>query len=136
MRLRYKMVFIFILLGLLFQGGCSLFKEYKIQGTWKIEKTVDGEKTTIVAEFTGSRDYGTVTVDAITYGEYLVDYDSDLTFLIAYFEPGALSTDRKDTFKGGFDDHNNMSGTVEVVDVDAGVNLTGEWTAVKVEAEF
>ncbi|MDQ1353973.1 MAG: hypothetical protein QG657_4282 [Acidobacteriota bacterium] len=130
------MVFIFILLGLLFQGGCSLFKVYEIQGTWKIEKTVNGEKTTLVAEFTGSRDYGNVTVDAITYGEYLVSYDDDLTFVIAYFEPGAESTDRKDTFKGGFDGHNNMNGTVEVVDVSAGINLTGEWTAAKLEAEF
>lgn len=136
MRSRYKMVFIFILLGLLLQGGCSLFKVYEIQGTWKIEKIVNGEKTTLMAEFTGSRDYGNVIVDANTWGDYLVSYDDDLTFTIAYFEPGALSTDRKDTFNGGFDGHNNMYGTVEVVDVDAGINLTGEWTAAKQESEF
>lgn len=136
MRFRYKMVFIVILLGLLFQGGCGLFKEYKIQGTWKIEKSVNGEKTTLVAEFTGARDYGTVIVDDNTWGEYQVSYDEDLIFTIAYFESGASSTDRKDTFTGGFDGHNNMVGTVEVVDVDAGINLTGEWTAAKLETEF
>jgi hypothetical protein len=136
MRFRYRMVFIFILLGLLFQGGCGLFREYEIQGTWEIKKTVNGETTTLVAEFTGSRDYGNVIVDDNTWGEYLVTYDEDLTFTIAYFASGAESTDRKDTFKGGFDGHNDMSGTVEVVDVDAGINLTGEWTAAKFEAEF
>ncbi len=136
MRFRYKMVFIFILLGLLFQVGCGLFKVYEIQGTWKIEKTVNGEKITLVAEFTGSRDYGNVIVDDNTWGEYLVNYDDDLTFTIVYFEAGSLSTDRKDTFKGGFDDKNNMTGTVEVVDVDAGINETGEWTAAKQSPEF
>lgn len=136
MRFRYKMIVIFILLGLLFQGGCGLFKVYEIQGTWQIEKTVNGEKITLVAEFTGSRDYGNVFVDDNTLGEYLVYYDDDLVFTIAYFEPGALNTDRKDTFTGGFDGHNNMIGTVEVVDVDAGINQTGEWTAVKQETEF
>lgn len=131
MRFKYKMVFTFILLVLLLQGGCGLFNVYEIQGTWTIEKNVNGEKTTFVAEFTGSRDVGAVFVDVNTYGDYLVNFDSDLTFIIAYFEPGKLTTDRKDTFKGGFDGKNNMKGTVNVVDVDAGINLTGEWTAVK-----
>jgi hypothetical protein len=136
MRLRYKMIFILALLGLLLQGGCGLFKVYEIQGTWTIEKTINGEKTTLVAEFTGSRDYGLVIVDDFTYGEYLVSYDDDLIFTLAYFEPGALSTDRKDTFTGGFDGHNNMIGTVEVEDVSAGIKQIGDWTAAKAETEF
>ncbi|MCX6583777.1 MAG: hypothetical protein NT166_26680 [Candidatus Aminicenantes bacterium] len=136
MKFRYKMIFIFILLGLLFQGGCGLFKVYDIQGAWRIEKTVNGEKTTLLAEFTGSGDYGNVFVDDITLGEYVVYYDDDLVFSISYFEPGALTTDRKDTFSGGFDGKNNMTGTVEVVDVDDGINQTGEWTAVKQSPEF
>jgi hypothetical protein len=130
------MIFILALLGLLLQGGCGLFKVYEIQGTWTIEKTINGEKTTLVAEFTGSRDYGVVIVDDLTYGEYLVSYDDDLIFTLAYFEPGALSTDRKDTFTGGFDGHNNMIGTVEVEDVSAGIKQIGDWTAAKVETEF
>jgi hypothetical protein len=136
MKLKYKMIFIFILLGLLLQGGCGLFKVYDIQGSWRIEKTVNGEKTTLVAEFTGSGDYGNVYVDDSTLGEYVVYYDDDLVFTIAYFEPGSLTTDRKDTFTGGFDGKNYMIGTVEVVDVDAGINQTGEWIAAKLATGF
>lgn len=131
MSLKYKIVFTFGLLMLLFQGGCGLFSIYEIQGTWKIEKDINGEKTILVAEFTGSRDTGTIFVDANTYGDYLVNFDDDLTFIISYFEPGSFTTDRRDTFKGGFDGKDNMKGTVEVVDVDAGIHLTGVWTAVK-----
>lgn len=135
MRFKYKMIFTFGLLVLFLQGGCGLFSVYEITGTWKIEKDVNGEKITLVAVFTGSSDFGNVIIDDNTWGDYLVNFDDDLVFSISYFEPGNLVTDRKDTFKGGFDGKDTMKGTVEVVDVDAGINLSGSWTAVK-QTEF
>ncbi|HLP58510.1 MAG TPA: hypothetical protein VK186_06770 [Candidatus Deferrimicrobium sp.] len=131
MKLRYNLIFFLALLGLLLQGGCGLFRVYEIEGTWKIEKDVNGVKTTLVAEFKGSRDYGDVIVDANTWGEYLVNFDDELVFTIAYFEPGIPNTDRKDTFTGGFDGHDTMVGTVEVVDVSENIKQTGQWTAFR-----
>lgn len=137
MRLRYKTVLAFMaaaLLLMVFTGGCDLFKKYDIQGTWTFVKIVDGVETTFTAtfaEFPGYRDTGQVTVDENTYGSYIIEYESDLTIEIFYFEPGALETSRKDTFKGGFDSKTTMSGDVEEVDVAQGFQQTGTWMAAK-----
>jgi len=134
MKLKYKAVLTIILAAFLFQGGCDLFKKYDIQGSWTFVKIVDGVEITFsatFAEYPGYRDTGQVTVDENTYGSYVIEFETDLTIEIFYFEPGALETGRKDTFKGGFDSKITMSGDVEEVDVAQGLTKTGTWTAVK-----
>lgn len=134
MKLRYKAVLTFILAAFLFQGGCDLFKKYDIQGSWTFAKIVDGVETTFsatFAEYPGYRDTGQVTVNEDTYGSYIIEFETDLTIEIFYFEPDAGETSRKDTFKGGFDSKTTMSGTVEETDVAQGLAKTGTWMAVK-----
>ncbi|MCU0287666.1 MAG: hypothetical protein MUF15_14900 [Acidobacteria bacterium] len=127
MRLRHKLIICFILPLIFLQGGCGLFREYKIQGTWKIEKDINGVKTTIIAEFSGSRDYGNIQVNEYILGEYAINFDEELAFIIYYFEPGQNTTNRKDTFTGSFDGHDKMYGTVEEARGD--IKQTGQWTA-------
>jgi hypothetical protein len=139
MRLKYKLaaVITLLFLGLLFQGGCELFRKYEIEGMWTLVKTVNGVETILEAEFVKyTRDSGFVFAPPNSQGSYTFEYDTEVNFFLAHFEPGAIETGRMDTFTGGFDDHDTMSGTVEVVDADAGIQEFGEWQAVKREAEF
>ncbi len=137
MRFKYKLILTLLFLGLLFQGGCELFRKYEIEGMWTIVKTVNGVETILETEFVKvGRDYGWVFAEPNSQGSYTFKYDTDVSFFLAHFEPGATVTNRMDTFTGGFDDHDTMSGTVEVVDGDTGIQEFGEWRAVKREEEF
>ncbi|MCP5107699.1 MAG: hypothetical protein GY950_30200, partial [bacterium] len=120
-----------VILGMMFQSGCKLFKVYDIEGTWLLLKVVNGVETELTVTFVGSREIGEVFVDNTTYGTYQVEYDTDLGFFLVYFPPGGTVTDRRDNFTGGFDDTNTMSGTVEVLDVSAGIQDFGDWTAIR-----
>lgn len=141
MKFKCKFVFIFILLvlGFLFQSGCGLFKVYDIEGIWTITKLVNGEETSFTAEFEGiTRDYGFVYAEEVGVwyggGNYFVEFDTELSFDIAYFEPGAVSTTTRDIFTGGFEDKDKMIGTLEAMD--EGVTEYGEWVAVRQEEPF
>lgn len=137
MRFKYKLILTLLFLGLVFQAGCELFRKYEIEGKWTIVKTVNAVETILEAEFVkAGRDYGWVFAEPNSQGSYTFNYDTDVRFYLAHFEPGATETDRMDTFTGGFDDHDTMSGTVEVLDSDAGIQEFGEWRAVKKAAEF
>jgi hypothetical protein len=140
MKFKCKFVFILILLmvGFLFQSGCKLFKTYDIEGTWAITKIVNGESTSFTAEFVGTREYGNVYAEEEDMwwggGSYRVEYDTELSFDLAYFEPGAETTTTRDIFTGGFEDKDTMSGTLEAMD--QGVTEYGEWWAFRLEEEF
>lgn len=137
MRFRYKLILTLLFLGLLFQGGCELFRKYEINGPWTIVKTVNGVETILEAEFVEySRDSGFVFAEPNSQGSYTFAYDTDVRFFLAHFAPGATVTGLQDNFTGGFDDHDNMSGTVEVLDADAGTQDFGEWRAVKRQEEL
>ena len=115
---RYKLIVVLavVVLGMLVQGGCELFKVRDIEGVWTVVKVVNGVETTLTVEFVGSRNQGNAYVDDRSFGSYIVEYDTDLTFVIAYFDAGSTATSRKDTFTGGFDGKDTMSGSVEEVD--------------------
>ncbi len=138
MKFKCKYVFIFILLAFLFQSDCKLFKVYDITGTWEITRNVNGEDTTFIAEFEGTREFGTIAVG--TYGEYYglgnyyVEYDDQIIFIIAYFKASTPATSKKDDFEGRFDGKNTMSGILIATDV--GTTENGEWSAVRVEETF
>jgi hypothetical protein len=137
MSFKYKLILTLLFLVLVFQGGCELFRKYEIEGRWTLVKTVNGVETILETEFVKvSRDYGWVFAEPSSQGSYTFNYDTDINFFLAHFESGATETGRMDTFNGGFDDHNTMSGTVEEVDADAGTQESGEWYAVKQEEEF
>lgn len=134
MKFRYKAALTFIAVTFLFLGGCDLFKKYNIQGNWTFIKIVDGVETTFtgtLTEYSGYRDTGQISVDENTYGSYVVEFETDLTIEIFYFEPGVLETSRKDVFIGGFDSKTTMSGSIEEIDVALGLLQTGTWQAFK-----
>ena len=140
MKYKCKYVFIFLLLPFLFQSGCELFKVYDITGLWEITRTVNGAATTFTAEFVGTRDSGAIYVDIYEadygLGNYSVQFDDQVIFIIAYYEASASSTSIKDDFEGGFDGKNTMSGTLIATDADAGTSENGEWIAVRLEETF
>jgi hypothetical protein len=110
-------MFILLVLGFLFQSGCELFKVYDIEGLWTITKYVGGESISFAVEFTGNREYGNVYAGEENLwwggGTYSVEYDTELSFYVAYFDIGAETTSKMDVFTGGFDNKNTMSGTLE-----------------------
>jgi hypothetical protein len=138
MKFNSKFAFILILLPFLFQSGCKLFKVYDIVGTWEITRIVNGEETTFIAEFDGSRESGAIYVGTYEQdyglGSYYVEYDDQIIFIIAYFKAYTTTTSKKDDFEGGFDGKNTMSGTLIATDV--GTTENGEWRAVRVEETF
>jgi hypothetical protein len=138
MKFRSKFVFILILLGFLFQSGCGLFEVYDIEGFWTITKLVNGETTSYTAEFFGTRESGYVYAEEpdVWYGggSYIVEFDTELSFSMVYFDFGAATTSKKDVFSGGFEDKDTMSGTLEAMD--EGVTEYGEWVAVRQEETF
>ncbi len=138
MKFRCKFVFIFILLGFLFQSGCGLFKTRDIEGIWTITIIVNGEETSYTAEFVGTREYGNVYAEEVDVwyggGTYNVEFDTELSFYITYFDIGAETTTKQDVFTGGFDTKDTMSGTLEARD--EGVTRYGEWSAVRQEEAF
>jgi len=140
MKFKCKYVFIFILLVFLFQSGCELFKVYDIVGTWEFTRYVNGEVTTFTAEFVGTRDAGEIYVGAYNadygLGNYSVQFDDQVIFLIAYFKANTPVTSVKDDFEGGFDDKNTMSGILIATDANAGTSENGEWRAVRLEETF
>jgi hypothetical protein len=136
MTLKCKVLFIFILVGLLLTSGCNLFKQYEIEGTWTIIKTVNGEEISFTALFNGYREYGEVIVDeygdgGYALGSYEMEYDTDLGFSISYFKAGAANSNTRDFFSGGFDDHDTMSGILD--GFDEGVPVSGTWIAYREE---
>lgn len=131
-----KILFTFILLGMLLPGGCNLFKKYSMEGTWTIYKTVGAVETSFTAVFNGYREYGEIVVEewgdgGYALGSYTMDYDTELGFSLSYFEADAASTTLRDIFDGGFDDHDTMSGTVSAYNGDEVAN--GTWTAYRLE---
>ena len=86
MKFRCKFVFIFILLGFLFQSGCGLFKTRDIEGIWTITIIVNGEETSYTAEFVGTRETGNVYAEEVDVwyggGTYNVEFDTELSFYI------------------------------------------------------
>ena len=138
MKFRSKFVFIFILFGFLFQSGCELFKVHDIEGIWTITKFVNGEETSYIAEFVGTREYGNVFAEEVDVwyggGTYNVEFDTELSFYISYFDIGADTTTKMDVFAGGFENKDTMSGTLEAMD--EGVTRSGEWSAVRQEETF
>ena len=138
MKFRCKFVFIFILLGFLFQSGCELFKARDIEGIWTITILVNGETTSYTAEFVGTRESGNVYAEEVGVwyggGTYNVKFDTELSFYVTYFDIGATTTTKMDVFTGGFDTKDTMSGTLEARD--EGVTKYGEWSAVRQEETF
>ncbi len=138
MKFRSKFVFIFILLGFLFQSGCGLFNVRDITGIWTITKYLGGEPISYTAQFVGTRERGDVYAGEENLwwggGAYIVEFDTDLSFSIAYFDIGAETTTKMDMFTGGFENKDTMSGTLEAMD-EGGIKY-GEWEARRQEEPF
>ncbi|MCP5104908.1 MAG: hypothetical protein GY950_16095 [bacterium] len=119
-----------ILIGLLLlvNTGCQK-AEYNITGNWRVDFTLDGSGSFIVA-FSGTKTIGSVIWENQQSGEYNVaDKTVDFVLRLNLVVSGASQVIVY-LFTGNFQDENSMGGNVTAYMPDIqGSEVNGTWTA-------
>ena len=131
MKIKIAIISLAISIILVSTSGCKMLKAYDPEGTWYLERSYGTAYDTITFIFTGSRDGGAVVWNEYVIGTYVFNYNDDVRFS-AIFPEGILAEKTvTETYKGGFDSKDIMSGTLTWSR--DGVTLMGSWRAYRVE---
>ena len=131
MKIKIAIISLVFAIILISASGCKLLKAYDPEGTWFLERSYGAVNDTITFMFAGGRDAGAVVWNEFVIGTYIFNYNDDVRFG-AIFPEGLLAEKTvTESYKGGFDDNDIMSGTMTWQR--EGVTLMGTWRAFRMQ---
>jgi hypothetical protein len=127
---KMKKYFTFALIAVLILAvslsvGCR--RHYNITGTWVFTIYVEGDVIDVVYTFVGGREYGEVIYEGQSLGEYTVSGDS-VNITLQYYDVDDDYT--IETYSGGFDNRNQMSGNFTIY-IEGYGTFAGSWEAYR-----
>jgi hypothetical protein len=103
--------------------GCN--KVYNINGVWFFTIFIEGDVVEIIYDFIGSRESGEVIYEGQSLGTYTV-IGNEVNITLQYYDEDNDYT--IETYSGGFDDRQHMSGNFTIF-IEGYGTFAGTWDA-------